>query len=401
MKHVIIALASLLVAASVNAQTIHGHPQLVSYASPAEWPTDSAQCHWTPADAVIPAAGGMTGHTHLDLTLPRYAETAGESFRVAFAIKSFHTAGEVFGIDGALIRDVVWDATGTATPPPMVGDPMGLKVWTGHLTIDPLHDDGYPITRHGWFLMHVSVVTRFTNGTAIRNTLEEPLFSVIDPTVEQGTFYPMVRSTCNGSSKLGTNYGAVLTEYRKFLPLAPISTAWPIQPISEGYGGQANLADGVLESRFDLDLHNGVPGTTFSRVTGLGNQSISAFTAFDPGVLGLGKHKIAQMRVQANLAGTEQFVALLVTDVTVATLTPPTTCQDVQAVNLGGLLPCVFPVAPPPPVDVCPNLAGAQVTVPVGLVLLNGQCVVPLPPPTLFHLTITCDAAGKCQLVVT
>lgn len=37
-------------------------------------------------------------------------------------------------------------------------------------------------------------------------------------------------------------------------------------------------------------------------------------------------------------------------------------------------------VPPPPPVDVCPNIEGAQGTVPPGYQITNGQCV-PVPPP--------------------
>lgn len=37
---------------------------------------------------------------------------------------------------------------------------------------------------------------------------------------------------------------------------------------------------------------------------------------------------------------------------------------------------------PGSPVDVCPNITGAQSTVPAGMVLINGQCVDAPPPPT-------------------
>lgn len=54
-------------------------------------------------------------------------------------------------------------------------------------------------------------------------------------------------------------------------------------------------------------------------------------------------------------------------------------CTVPSATNFLGPLPCVF--APPPPVDVCPNLEGIQPTVPVGRHLSGGICVLDAPPP--------------------
>src|ERR1700738_3403257 len=147
-------------ACTVSAQTIHDHPQLAAYASSDQWPTSSAQCHWTPSDALA-----MIAHTHVDVKFPLYAENTGVPFTVPFTLKLFHTSGQISQLFGELIRDVVWDETGTSTQPLMVGDPMGLKQWTGRLTIDPsLGDIIFHPVPHGWFDVRVAARTEFTNG---------------------------------------------------------------------------------------------------------------------------------------------------------------------------------------------------------------------------------------------
>lgn len=60
-------------------------------------------------------------------------------------------------------------------------------------------------------------------------------------------------------------------------------------------------------------------------------------------------------------------------------LNTPHSGTDIVPAPAGG---CPGPVTPPPPTDVCPNVAGNQATVPAGLVVINGQCVAPPPPPT-------------------
>ncbi len=56
----------------------------------------------------------------------------------------------------------------------------------------------------------------------------------------------------------------------------------------------------------------------------------------------------------------------------------PHSGTDIIPAPAGG---CPGPVAPPEPVDVCPNVDGNQATVPSDLVVVDGQCVTPTPPP--------------------
>jgi hypothetical protein len=162
MRYVVAIVVAVLLTVSraASAQPIHGHSQLAAYSSRAQWPTDSAQCHWMPADAVVPPAAAMIGHTHVDMKFPRYAEVDGP-MTINFTLKLFHVSGSITGIyagvfKGPSARDVVWDDTGTADPPLMIGDPHGLKIWTGHLTFDT-----DPTIPHGWYAVVLSAITSF------------------------------------------------------------------------------------------------------------------------------------------------------------------------------------------------------------------------------------------------
>lgn len=97
--------------------------------------------------------------------------------------------------------------------------------------------------------------------------------------------------------------------------------------------------------------------------------------------IGPGCHTIDVWRTfknnpQVMIPGT-LFTSQYYTDVVNPCDAPPTpTCQDPAATNVGDPLPCVFQI------DVCPNLAGVQLTVPAGFDLVNGICVVhPIDPP--------------------
>ena len=71
----------------VAAQTIHGHPQKAAYASPAEWPFLSSQCHWK--------VNNVLAHTHVEVTAPVYSEWTGGTLKVPVQFQLFHTAGKI------------------------------------------------------------------------------------------------------------------------------------------------------------------------------------------------------------------------------------------------------------------------------------------------------------------
>jgi hypothetical protein len=383
----------LLAATCVQAQAlpIHDHPQKTAYASPDEWPCDSAQAHWF----LHP------GHTHVDLCFPRYAELAGPIV-VKFAVKLFHTpgiAGDVImrTYKGAtLAHDIVWDATGTSTPPPLIGDPNALKTWTGHFTIEP--DPG----THGWYAISIEATTVFENGESSFVQLLEPFWSMVDPSadVPAGEFNaPGLSTQAVFNSLTHTNYGTQIVKFTRLvnpvpfsrelgpldlLPIAPLSGPWPpSMAFTKGYGAK-DLPHAVTSEVLDLDLHNGIDGLTLTSIesTDENDGAANLPLILDPAVIaasvkpaGSPHHKLAVRRDQFTVDGEEHSTTLLVIDVDVA----------------DGTLPAPLP---PPPVCTPPAM------------LMNGQCMTPPPPPppaetftTVCTVQFQSGSAGHTQTV--
>ena len=70
-----------------------------------------------------------------------------------------------------------------------------------------------------------------------------------------------------------------------------------------------------------------------------------------PAVMLADRNKMGIFRSQQSVDGTEEVTTLMVITVTNggAGGSPPTTCTDPTATNVGGPLPCVFPATPPLP----------------------------------------------------
>src|SRR4029078_12564753 len=90
---------------SVAAQplAIHAHPQKATYESPAEWPFLSDQCHWM--------VDGVLAHTHVEMSVPIYAELTPGRITMPITFKLFHTSGRIVGIFSEL-GIVVLDSIG-------------------------------------------------------------------------------------------------------------------------------------------------------------------------------------------------------------------------------------------------------------------------------------------------
>jgi hypothetical protein len=262
-----------------------------------------------------------------------------------------------------------------------------LVVKTGHLTVDLAMPTYYPNVQHGWVGPYLTGVTGYDNGDSTFVQLSVPFWSMLDPSVPElpigngggpviRTMVEVGNTTIFGSNTTPINYGETFAEYgleaNEFIPLAPISAPWTLTAFSDGYGS-ADLPEAVLETRLDLDLHNNVPGTVILSARGLSH--LNRPVVFDPTLFAAstapvgtvaGKHKVALFREQTD--GPETVMALLVIDVAVGdgtVVTPPSLCTDPAATNQGQPLPCVFP-----------------------------------PPPVLTVFTFTCDAAGKCTVVI-
>jgi hypothetical protein len=323
---------------------IHGHPQKTDYASPAEWPTVSFQGHWVAPGLTPMPMAGLPGicHTHIDVKFPIYAELNAPVV-CTFTVKLFHTQGRFGGFYTSLIRDIVWDETGSATVPPFVGDPMGLVVKTGRFTVDLAMPTYYPNVLHGWASPVLTGGTSYDNGDSTLLAAQLPFFSVLDPAVPEPSMAngggPVLRSmvevantTVFASNTVPISYGETLAEYSnevvEFIPLAPITAPWVLSGGTDGYGS-VDLPPGMLEVRLDLDFHNNVPGTVLHSQTGISHQN--ATVVFDPAVLAAstppvgvapGTHKVALIRRQTD--GPEAVWALVVIDVPVGAFVPPT-----------------------------------------------------------------------------
>lgn len=355
-----LAIAVSLVASVASAQPIHGHPQKAAYASPAEWLTPSGQCHWTQQGAPLDIAGPQSSHIHLDLTHPYGAEVTAP-FVAPFALTLHHTAGVVGNVFGLLIRDITWDATGTTERPAMVGDPTGDRVFTGHLTVDPVTPvmgaDGQvdPLRSpppRGWFSVSLVARVYFDSGDLLEAGVYTSLYSTRDPSAPErparasGHIFNIQCAPFSArlDDPRGSQFGTAVSEYSDWLPVAPIQTPWIAPGFLYNYAADPSLPIGSFEQRLDANFHLSIPGLIVRPPVALnGNQSFATIPiTFDPAVMGTGAHKTLLAWTQPR--GVEQLSALVVWPVTVGPgVPPPTLCTDPTATNVGGPLPCTFP----------------------------------------------------------
>ncbi len=359
--------AILLLAAQGAAQPIHGDPQKSAYASPAEWPYISTQCHARPANFATnehaDAFGVFNpslGHVHVDWSLPIYAEID-SAIQVPFTIKLFHVAGYVEIVWADPVQHIIWTETGTDAMPSFVGDPNGLVIKTGYLVLDPFYLGGqWPPPPQGWFFTRIAARVQFDTGVRMDANMLASLYSVKDPDAEQTppltSTDPNLQANCQMTGPTDTNspFGSAVSEYRQYIPLSPISVVYPIDPIEYNYGG--TIAAGTFQQRLDPDIHNGITGTLLATADAdNGARFLGPLpTGIDPAVLGVGKHHVSTIWQQQSgpvgsqyVAPNEEVWALLVIPVEVTgTPQPVITCEDPKADNLGKLLPCTYLLPP-------------------------------------------------------
>lgn len=277
----------------------------------------SAQGHLSRAD-------GTMRHTHLEIPeAVLYCEINGPltfPFRIVlFQTDGYFDAPAMIGED--LVR-VVWDATGTSTPPDMHGDPNlgALKTWTGHMTIDPTHPINwrpqFNAPPHGWYNEAIHFFTRYTDRMSEETKLMFGMYSMIDPTQPEVTeadpvFFPAVYPQkalrvdnspigfpLSDGSQTETFWGGhtVIFEHVQ-LPtfgtlVAPYSPATP--PTAFIYAGHEISAifesvNATTDFRVGQDLHHGIPGTFLAQ-----NNQLNICCGeplpitFDPAQLGTG-----------------------------------------------------------------------------------------------------------------
>lgn len=305
----------------VEAQTIHGHPQKSSYTNISEWPIISSQCHWNPATTLTDA---VTGHTHVDVQAPIYSEI-NQPLRVPFTIKIFHTDGEVIAsLDRQdLVTKIEWDDTNSIVPPKMLGDPTGLKIFTGHITYDPrINHGGYKFPDRGWYSPKFEVLTNFKNGSVTSQFIRLPFYSILNPTALESDLAPVLSSGCYPHSLGVEEWGNNYVELDNLLPLLPINQYWKLLLGAASYGGR-NLGDGLFEQRVDLDLHNNIFGRLLSSQKESDFKSTDRAPNLDPIIIGQGSHKMAFIWIKPRLNNKETVSTLLVVDVVVGSIQPP------------------------------------------------------------------------------
>lgn len=359
-----------LLASPAFAQPIHKQPQKAVYASPAEYPWLSDQCHYN-APGVNPLYGtgipdATSSHVHLDLQCPEDAELGLTPFDCNFSVTLRQVAGEIGFIWGNIIPVTALRFDNPALSFPLRGDPVGIVTATGSLTMDPSSADPTRLAAHGWKdTASVNARTFYDNGAVMNNQLIWPAYSVVDVSQPEvglgdGSGTPSQQARCDvysANPAIADEFGVNATEIKQMIPLlGPVTPGldWKMNPLTYGYGQKAGLPLGTFRLRLDPDLHHGIPGTFIDVVTGQGGtNTIEAL----PGDIPAGAHKLMFQWEQASHDGTEMLTSNLVVSVTVgpggvaqppdqvpgAIPTTPTTCTDPKALNVGGPLPCVFP----------------------------------------------------------
>lgn len=351
-------LALLLpVSASAQAIPIHGAPQgKAVYASASEWPQwGSPQCHWR-EDGLN---GGMTAHAgHLEVTAPIYGELSGP-VTMNFRVQYFHVAGTGSIWWSDTIRNVVWDATGTSAPPPLLGDPNGLKVYTGHFTLDVrVPSSGiWNFPPKGWGMTRASLITRFVNGAMVETLWDAPFYSVKDPNAVavEDQFVPLLLARCNGfpategNFQFGTHLSAIDRSFPVFAPMTGPVTL-PFSASAYAFGGLT--APGTFSAVLNPDRHNGIEGTLLATGQGMGNAGGSY--VLDPSILHDGENRLSLEWSQDSPLKKSTLTSIL----------------SVPIVKGDGTAPP--PPPPPSPCVLSPLMPTVSVTAPGHVVLWHG-----------------------------
>jgi hypothetical protein len=222
---------------------------------------------------------------------------------------------------------VIWDATGTTVEPALIGDPMGIILFTGHLTIDPTMPNRW-FTTNGWWAPLLEIDTYFNGGDTMAEQVTEPFYVAVDPAApETPSLGPLYRSSCQPHSATHPDilWGNNFVGTSDSIPLSPLAAPWTLNVGTAGYGAQG-LPSATFQLRFDLDLHNGIPGRIVQQTVQDGD--INPTVTLDPSVIGPGTHKTALFRTQDSQDGTEEVSTLMVFTTTVgdAVTGPPVDC---------------------------------------------------------------------------
>src|SRR6185369_11114383 len=175
---------------------IHGHPQKSEYADDgSDWPTFEAQGWWPASDPIV------AGHLHVGVTFPIWSElTSFAPMPVRFTLKLHDFAGSISTFFGPHFASIIWDDTGTSTPPVMRSEGETLKQWSGTVTLDftlgqqPWLGDinPLPFSGHGWAGTSFTARASGDNSDLLEVQIVESFFAALDvsaperPAAQQG-----------------------------------------------------------------------------------------------------------------------------------------------------------------------------------------------------------------------
>lgn len=322
---------------------LHGYPYgKTQYNSAAEWlsgPPISGQNHLSPANPM-----GTLGHTHLECWAPMYGEVPHGVFKLPCQAQLFHAAGMVtIEINNTIVKAIDYD-----TPGPMIGDPMGVKLWKFTITVDTAKEfyDGNGVVvktpENGWFHVGFWAKTYMDNDAVMATPILIPLYAKGNPMVPESDKHFLISARGGASTLLsGSAHGTPFSEFKDVyipIPSAPIAVPVDVLANSEVYARDTkwpNIAGDRMQSYLDMDLHNGNPGILLTELVGEAAKKVQFLFRF-PTNFGDGPHKAANIWCQNSGVGSpvigpnEEQCSLLVTPFTVNTMTGwrPVTSPD-------------------------------------------------------------------------
>ncbi len=378
---------------------LHGHPQKTDYASPAEWPRPEAQGWWFQSDPID------AGHLHVGVTFPLWGEITDFSAIVCpFTLKLHDVPGQIASFFGPHFQSIVWDLTGTSTPPIMRGQAEGLAEWSGKVTLDftlgqqPWLGDVGMFPLHGWTSSMFTARASFDNGDLLEVQLVASFFSAVDTSLperipsQQGRPGVVISSRVTVSNQTitdgsgqtlgGTSFGAMVSEINDWWPLGPIDALWPTILNFYNYTSNTPLPDGLFQQILDANLHGTPPnippneGTLLQEihagVLGVPNMALM----LDPNSMGSGGHRqLLRWRQERNGESLSSVLALSVT--------------------VGPSIPPPPPIDPPPATTTgVPHLIGLSQTAALAAIQAAKLVGVVVLQPVVPVVTSQAPAAG-------
>lgn len=383
---------------------LHGHPQKTDYASSAEWPLFEAQGWWPASDPI------NAGHLHVGVTFPIWAEiTSLDPIVIPFTLKLHDVLGGISAFFGPHVKSIVWDDTGTATPPVMRSAGDRLSQWSGKVTLDftlgqqPWLGEIGTLGKHGWSGTFFSARAAFDNGDLLEVQLVVSFFLALDTSVperaaaQQGRPGVVLSSRVtvsnqtitDGSGKTlgGTSFGAMVTEINDWWPLLPIDQPWPTIINFYNYTSNTPLPNGRFEQILDANLHGTPPdippnhGTLLDSVAagvlGIPNRPL----VIDPAVMGAGTHKqLLRWRQERNGESVSSVLSLPVT--------------------VGPSVPPPPPIDPPPVMTTgVPHVIGLSESAALAAIQAARLMGVVVPTPVALNVVAQTPEAGAVVTV--